>query len=801
MRQSLSRVPESCLFVAAAIVAVTVLTSCRRAPPAVIPAAVAARVEVKFDQAHVAHVFARTREDAAFAIGFVHAQRRGWQLQLAKRLVHGRLSEVAGRRALGQDELMRRLRLREVARSQFALLPRDEQSALEAYARGVNAVLHRFPASGLPFQAVERLEWEPADCIGWSLFMALRLSGNWQSELDRLHLSRTLDWSDVLLLVPGNSIGDGVPLRGGEERLTFPSGSLRGIDFQPRDATGSNSWAVTGERSRSGSPLLANDPHLPLTVPSPWFLARISVDGDDPALRQDVIGLTSPGLPMVLIGRTEHVAWGITRNGADTQDLYVEEVDPSNDRRYRVGTGWAEFARHAEQIRVRGEPPVTVVVDASRHGPIVGESPPSHADAGDEGTRRLALRWSGLVAAHAGSISAAFAANRARACGDLIEAFASHVAPVQNVLAADSGGRLCFRVVGRIPKRTSGHPGGGLLPAPGRDDASLWNGWLSDDEMPTLDDAAARGHTALADANQQLRMPGAEAIAGEWDLPDRHRRILDLLSQRPAHDARSFQAMQYDTRSYEAAQLLPVLMRARPQGALATAAFAEIAGFDGDMRADSAAALVFTAWMDELTRTVLTQRLDAAHLAALYGRRLFRPAVERILLDDRQGKKWCASDGCIRELTDSLGKAVEKLARAHGSDVRSWRWGRAHPVRGQDFAATGASTSARPFEVGGDPWTVNMTHHEPSQEAAMYPTLVGANVRLVHDLADRNASWFVQFGGPDEFLASGPSRRFALAWQEGRYSELRFEPRGWIGGFALQPQRRDDPGASTQMLQ
>jgi penicillin G amidase len=738
------------LWAALAACVTTVLFFAGREPTtAGVPAHVSAPVEVKVDAEHVAHVFAATRADAAFALGWTHARHRGWQLEVSKRLVDGRLSELAGPAALERDKVARRLQLATIARREFLLLPPAEQRILQAYASGVNA--------GMPGD-LPRLAWEGADCVGWSLYLALQLSGNWQSELDRMEIAGSLGEGAALLLLPG------VPAS--PAAASFDPGSITAAAMPLHDATGSNAWAVTGDRSRSGKPLLANDPHLPMTVPSPWFFARISVSGEDPAERQDVIGATSPGLPMVLIGRTERVAWGMTRNGADTQDLYLEEVDPSNESRYRTATGWSEFERHVETIRVRGSDAVTIVVDASRHGPVIGEVRPSHAESGAEASQRIALRWTALQHA-AGSISAAFNANRARNCGELVQSFRTHVAPVQNLIGADSAGRVCYEVVGRVPKRSPRQPGGGLFPVPGWHAGGEWLGWLAAADMP-------RASGTWVDANQAVPLPGAERLGGEWDQPHRFRRIHELLARKDRHDARDLQAMQYDTQSSDVAVLLPILLRTRAPDAKAATALSVLASFDGNMRAGSAAPLVYTAWVDELTRQVIGHRLGAARFGAMYGRRLFRPALASILGDRQQAKQWCRSADCAVELSASLQRAAEKIAITHGADPSEWRWGRAHAVEG--------------YEVGGDPWTVSMTAHEPSSIAAMYPTRIAANARLVHDLADRNASWFVHFGDPDASVGSSVQRRFASGWQQGRYRELRFEPRAWLERFRLLPQ-------------
>lgn len=742
-------------------------------------ATLTAPVELKFDSAGVAHVFASTLPDAAFGIGVAHARQRRRQLELSLRLYQGRLSELAGRAMIERDSLMRRLRLAEVAREQFARLPSDEQQVLTSYARGIHAVA---PSLG----------WEAADCIGWSLFLAFQMSGNWVSELDRWNALRTMDRDQVMLLLPGtgdaNISADAMAapqINASPLAVRAPAVPTSAAALGPRDATGSNSWAVPGNRSATGLPLLANDPHLPLTHPSPWFLARIAVRSDDPAQRQDVIGATSPGLPMVLIGRTHSVAWGLTRNGADTQDLYIEQVAAADNRRYRTETGLAMFTRRSELIQVRGASAVTIDTEASRHGPIVAELQASHADASDEARQRVALRWTAFRS-HEGSISAALRANRAHDCASLMQAFRSHVAPVQNVVGADADGKVCFGVAGQIPLRDQQHAGGGLWPVTGWNTPD-WQGSRNPGQMAGLDGKP------IANANQALQQAGPDGMAGEWDMPQRHQRILDLLAARPLHDVQSFQAMQYDTQSYEATRLLPLLLRqARAQASemqqstggqavavLAQAAREQIASFEGNMRADSAAALIYAAWVDELTRQMIGRHIGSTQFGVLYGRRNFRPALHRILTDPQEALRWCDSAHCGREIAESLARAVEKIARTQGQDVRRWSWGQAHAPEGSPLA----------LPMAGDSWTINMTHYEPAGQRAAYPARIVANLRLVHDLSGRNKSWFVQLGGPDEVPSSAINRHFALDWQQGRYRELSFDPPRWQQVFTLQPQR------------
>jgi len=655
---------------------------------------------------------------------------------------------------------MRRLRLHHAAESQLGMLPAEDRQVLEAYARGVTAGFVEGglgPLHNLAPRAAHVLEWDAVDSVAWAMYTAFLLAGNWRSEMDRLLLSRRLTPEEIQVLMPSAA-----PERSHATKVQESVVSAHFFDaadpLDQKETRGSNVWAVLGERSQSGAPLLANDPHLPLTVPSPWFLARISIQGDDPLRTQDVIGATSPGLPMVLLGRTRDVAWGLTRSPVNTQGFFLEDprsLEPAGMPTVESVSG--QVAR-VETIHVRGGSDVQVSIEDGKHGPIVGELRPAHAESGELSRTPISLQWNALQE-FAGSISAAFAANRARNCTELLEAYKTHVAPAQNLVAADSAGQVCAEVIGA-------HDEMGRKPSPNA---------FGSRSIPSI---AEVGMSVVANANQDWTLPGMSRLAGDWDRPFRYARILELLSLRPKHDVQSFASMQYDTVSLEAQKLLPALKQARAVDPLSLEALRILMEFDGNMRADSPAPLIYTAWLDEFTRSVIGERVGQTLFSEFYGRRHFRQAIEAILLDERTATQWCKSNRCQQELSKALARAVARVSAQQGSAPLLWRWGRAHRVSSIMPAVPGNQFHfGMGPEVGGDISTVQMTHFETVQSGA-YPTLLAANVRFIYDLSDANSSWFVHFGGLDE----GPSSRNAVAaeeWKNGLYRELRFEPRGW----------------------
>ncbi|RZJ12830.1 MAG: penicillin acylase family protein, partial [Haliea sp.] len=423
-----------------------------------------APVTVARDGADVTHILATSTHDAWFSLGYVHAQERGWQLEFNRRVMHGELSEMLGESTLDTDKLMRTLGIARAAQRQWAQLPPEGRQATQAYSDGINAfhaanpqaLSPEFHLLGVKPGGSGGVAWSPQDSLGWLMMMALDLGGNWSTEFARLTLagetdSRTL-WQlfppypgeapasrvDFSRLYRGLGIYRSVPPAAtrtsalgqppAADAAASPPARLRATlaanvndwarDLGTNEGKGSNNWVVHGSRTTSGKPLLANDPHLGLTAPAVWYVARLQAPAaaGQPAL--DVIGATLPGLPFVVLGRTRQAAWTFTNTNPDVQDLYIEQINPANPTQYRVPSAgrepaWADFATRQEVIRVKNRPDVTLTVRESRHGPVLSDVQKSHGELIDTRRHVLALRFSALDADNQ-TVMAGLQANRAQ---------------------------------------------------------------------------------------------------------------------------------------------------------------------------------------------------------------------------------------------------------------------------------------------------------------------------------------------------------------------------------------------------
>ena len=780
-----------------------------------------ASVQVRRDASDVTHIEAGTLRDAMFAMGWVHAQERGWQLELNRRVMRGELSEVLGSATLETDKLMRTLGITRAAQAQWERLDVSEQALLQAYADGVNAFHaggHQALSPEFRLLGIAPGRWTPQDSMGWALMMALDLGGNWGNEFARLSLLRTLDTAQLWQLMPPYE-GDRLPTQVDLARLYRSMNLFRKDDAMPRmtsapaapevsrllaqgvnewvaqlgevEGKGSNNWVVHGSRSASGKPLLANDPHLGLSAPAVWYFARLKVPAHNGRPPLDVVGATLPGMPSVVLGRTAGVAWGFTNTGPDVQDLYIEEIDASDASRYRTPEGWQRFETREETIRVKGAADEKFTVRTTRHGPVISDAQASHAQVLDLKRYVIALRWSALDADNF-TVRAGMEANFAQNVDELLRAFAGYHSPMQNLVAADTLGRTAYRAIGRVPLRHPDNDLRGVTPAPGWLARYDWIGWLPADQLPQRSDEDIRARGWHATANQRIHAGDyPHWITGDWTGPERHDRIEDLLQSRPRHDLDSMRAAQSDVLSLMAVRLLPVLKGTNSRHALAPQVMSLLKDFDGRMKADSAAALVMAVWADELTRALVGPRLGEERFKALYGKRHFRQGLQRMLFEPAVGAAWCAPMSCAEQSTRALDRTIDRLKAAYGDDPGRWQWGVAHPALSSHKPFGNVPLLAQWFDVRvptpGDSWTVNVGQYWTSDARMPFANRHAASLRAVYDLSDLERSQFIYQTGQSGLVWSARYRDMADEWAQGRYRALQLQPDRYPHALTLRP--------------
>ena len=789
-------------------------------------------VQVRRDGADVTHIRAQSPQDAWFSMGYVHAQERTWQLEFNRRVMHGQLSEVFGPATVETDKLMRSLDIMGAARRQYAGLPLYAREALQAYSRGIQAFHNNRPQAlppefhvlGVKPGGAQGAVWEPEDSVGWALMMALDLGGNWGNEFARLSVARTLDTERLWQLMPPYPgeppaasadlaalyrqlgvfrAGGAVPVAAAlpPERHEGPlsrqisAGMLAWADELTRSAgtnegKGSNNWVLAGTRTVSGKPLLANDPHLGLSAPAIWYFAGMQApagqasDGT-PIAAIDVVGATLPGLPFVVLGRTNRVAWGFTNTGPDVQDLYLEQINPADPSQYRTPQGWAPFTVREETIRIKGAPDLELKLRSTRHGPVLSDVQKVHAEVLDLGKYVLALRWSALDADNQ-TVLAGLQTNQAQSVDELFEGLSHYHSPMQSVVAADDQGRIRFKAVGRVPLRDPANDIRGVAPSPGWDARYDWTGWLPYAQTP--EDDGAKGWVATA--NQRITAPDyTHYLTQDWALPYRYERIEQLIGATEKHDANSMQTIHSDVTSLATRRLLPHLLQAQSTHPLAAAAQVQLKGFDGVMDANAAAPLVFAAWTDELARGLIIPRIGEDRFAATYGKRDYRAGIERML--ERNDPWWCQPTTCAEQSAAALGRALDRLQAAYGADPAQWRWGAAHPALSAHRPFGNVAALARYFDVSvpshGDSYTVNVGQYNAGEAKGPFVNRHAASLRAVYDLADLEQSRFIYQTGQSGLVFSPRYRDMSSAWAQTGYRALQRSPANWVHQLTLAP--------------
>ncbi len=720
-------------------------------------AGIEADVVIERDRFAIPTIRAASERDAYFAVGFVHAQDRLWQMEMVRRLAQGRLAEVLGEQALELDRFMRTLGLAEKAREDFARLSPRSRELLEAYARGVNAAMAQlwlWPPEFLLLGAAPE-PWRPEDSVAYAALLALELEGEWREELLRARVRALLGERALSELFPRLS-----PPGEMREARAWIEGLGEGVlaAVPPAAASGSNAWAVAPSRSRSGGALLAGDPHLRLTAPGFWYLLRIETPEFGAA------GATLPPLPTVVIGRNRKVAWTFTAAHADSQDLFLERIRPGDPDQVRTPAGWRPLVRRSERIRLRGGGEVVEEVRLAPNGPVLGTVRGRFAG-GRPGRFLVALGWP-VLREPMRTLDAGFAMVRADSLEAFLQALERFDAPVQNLVYAARDGRIGLRVVGRVPRRNGRD---GSLPREGWNPEHAWAGTLAPGDLPDIRDPA---DGFVVNANEPVRDPRTASILVHPREDFRARRIRELLANAPIQDVQSTMRIQLDQRSALAARLA-VWMDA----AFARRGGAEMAGWDRVMRPNASEPLLFAAWLDSLQEEMLQDELGPLFSA-------YRPLSRGPLAAwaERGTSPWCddVRTAAVEDCATIAARALERArARIRSLGGKGLRWGEVHAARflHQPFSELSA---LRPwFEIaapkGGGPSTVDVAYH---REGESFRTTAAAGLRLIVDWGEPEAIYVVAATGQSGHPFSPHYRDLTRLWAAGAYVRMRAEGEG-----------------------
>ena len=741
----------------------------------------AARATIERDRHGIPHVSAGSMADAAFAMGVAHAQDRLWQMEFMRRVAMGRVSEFAGAEAIAIDRFVRRVGLYRVAREEARLADGEERQMLAGYAAGVNSVVDAGRRT-LPLEFrllhLDPEPWEPAHSLAVLKLLALSLSMNWDTEMQRLQLLRAIGperAAELDFVYPGTNptiLASTAGAMGGAAASDWALPMfIEAARWIPSVGGGSNAWVVSGARTATGRPLLCNDPHLTPGLPGIWYAAHVRA-GDD----FESSGVTLPGMPFVVIGHNRRCAWGFTNSFADCQDLVIEEFDGPAAQRYRAGGGFEPTRLIREVIHVKDASDELEEVVLTRHGPVVERV----SDPARNVWRGLALQWTAL--APGTSAAAMLLMQRAWDWSSFRDAMAAFDAPSQNAVYADVDGHIGYVLTGRVPVRRRAPS---VLPTPGWSGEAQWARFLRPAEMPAVLDPP-EGQVVTANN----RIVGEEYpfyIATDYMNGYRALRIEEMLAAGAA-DVASMGRMQMDVLSPPARQVVRLLRTFSCASANAERLRRRLVAWDAEMTAATVEPTIYEVFMRRLTEHVLRPAcgdawsivagFDLTHPVFEYPANLVGRITPSLL------ERWEAGDVSLlggstwaQTATRALDDAWADLRRL-GRGTRRWRWGRVHAIplehpfsrrRALRLLLGGANV-----RVGGSADTVMATSYMPG---APYRTrMYSPSWRQIMDVGNWDACTGIHMPGQSGQPGSRHYRDLIGRWSRNHQVVLHWSP-------------------------
>jgi penicillin G amidase len=741
-----------------------------------------APVRSRRDRWGVPHIEGSSHADLFFAQGFCHAQDRLWQMDFYRRVVRGRVSEMAGGEGLPVDRLMLTLGIRRAAEREAAALEPEVRDRLDVFCAGVNAAAAS--ARALPFEMqLLRLgefdPWRPVDVLSLGKLLAFGLSTNWEKELLRSDMARALGPELAARLDPGYPAGNPIvtqePWSGeGLAAAEQIDAVRRAIGLAP-EASGSNNWAVSGARSATGSPLIAGDPHLPPSMPGIWYQVGMSR-----ANGRFVRGASLPGMPGVYMGQNNDVCWTFTNVMADIEDLFIERIEGG---RYLFEGEWRPVETVVEEIPVKGrDTPDLLEVRSTHHGPIVNEA------LGADEAEPLALRW--LTLDRSAFFPGMYELDEIESGPELVRRLEGHTSPASNLIWADRHGSIGYKLIGLLPLRRGGCPD---LPKPGWMGEFEWEGTIPYDELPEVVDPES-GFLVTAN-NRIVGDDYPHHITSDWLDGYRAMRIEQLLRETDEHDIESFEAMQADVLSIPGIEAARRLGRLSPAGQRERSGLERLRSWDGRLDSDSIAATIYQAFLLRLAREVARAAIGDRDLAERWLDRADNGFTAHVTSPWRWHshlmKLWEEGDAELigrpwdELVLESLGGALDDLSDRFGPDPEGWRWGRVHEMEfphplGEANPLLRRLLNRR-LAAGGAQETVSQIAYDPNDP---YRAVWAPSWRMVADPTAPERSRWQMFTGQSGHPASP------------HYDDLQA---GWLAG-ATQPMHGEGPWRELELL-
>ncbi len=751
------------------------------------------------DKEGVAHINAKSLSDLAAAQGYTHAQERLWQMETFRMAAQGRLSEMFGETTLDTDKFLRVLGLAQYSKQSYEKLKPQTKEILKAYSHGINAFMNRKTRLFEPSLSTEFMilghqpePWQPWQSLMTVKLMALTLGSNMSKEIRRLALAskgfNNKEIDDLVRYHPqdnpppmpdlralygfpptGKPIKE-VKLKVGRLALNIP-----GFDLAwPIGVTASNNWVVAGSRTKSGKVLLANDPHLGLTSPSIWFLNHLS--WQENGVTKNLVGVSMPSIPLIMLGRTDHTAWGFTTSNLDSQDIYIERINPGNPDEYLTAEGWKSFEKREETIKISGKPDVKYEIRSTIHGPLLPGSyknlnkylPENHV---------AALKWLALTNDDT-TMDILLGFSSAQNVAQFIEGSRSMVSPMQSIVVGDTEGNIGFVAPSRVAVRNPENKIMGRAPVPGWLEKYEWQGNLKFEQLPQAQNPTSG---VLFSANSKIvdkKYP--HHLTFDWAENFRHKRVEQLIANNnAAHDIDSMKKGHRDVYSPALVQFRDEALAIMPQGTTINSDIKNaLRNWDGYMRKSSSVALLMMGWFKEISEQLLQDDLGEEYDLFARG----NMTVVLGIIKEGGARDWCDNrkqtgrQTCGQIVLSSLVAAINNLKKSYADEWQNWRWGEAHIAYGQHRPFAKVSPLNRLFNVeiasGGGPYTLLRGQTDFGKKENPFYNYHASSYRAIYDFANLNNSLYIHTTGQSGNFLSPFFSNFSKRWADGEYIKL-----------------------------
>lgn len=728
-------------------------------------------VQVTRDEKGVPHIKAENAHDLYFSQGYVQAQDRLFQMDLSRRQASGALSEVVGKTALDKDKLFRTLGLRRAAEASVNQYTGEAKDALESFADGVNAFIKEAKKDGkLPVEfhllGYEPAEWTTVDSLTIGKYMAFDLGGHWHGQAFRFWALQHLSKDQAYELFPTYP-KDAPRLLAQLNDLNVNVEKSFAKAIIPPESNGSNNWVVSGEKSASGMPILADDPHLSLATPSIWYQTHLEMKDIN------VSGVIFAGVPGVMLGHNKQIAWGVTNTGPDVQDLYIEKRNPDNPNEFLYNEKWEKATIVKEPIKVKDGKTIPYEVTITRHGPVISEFAYKNKD-----EAVFALKWTALEPS--AELKAVLNMNKATNWTEFESALEDFHTPTQNFLFASTDGTIAYKANGNIPIRKKGD---GILPVPGWTDEYEWEGYIPFDKLPKVINPK-QGFISTAN-NKIINDDYPYHISHIWAQPYRQMRIQEFLQEKDQLTAKDLQELQMDQKNLHAREFAPVFLKELNKVNVSDVekqGIKELTNWDFYDNKEKAAPLIFHLWMKEISNTLFSKEIPKDVMELFEGK---QQVIDELIRKQMNGENsvWFSKYGGFTEvLHTSYSKVMKKLEKQYGSDVTKWKWGEyhqlsfTHPMSKSSDVLAFFFNREKPVPIGGSNITV---------QAASYGDdgIVnhGASWRFVIDTKDMSNGYHIVGPGQSGHFKSDWYHDQVEDWVHGSYHVTRLSTEGIDG--------------------